>query len=292
VTRPRRTLEQLRALSPNLAHVGGLGSDEGAAEWIQELVARSDVADGVPDDVRSAIDVAVELHIRGIFAWELFTAATVQARLTRELALGIRFLEFYARRIPLERRDRGGAVVATGVVEVGELRVVRLRLARRGSHARTAGWRLVGHPDFNGSLASLFAWAQREQLLRSWLDHEWTRRVDRIRQAVFYYGVDSRPPVPPRPADLAAWSAADRERWLQRDYRAGWERELIEREVEMRNDAAHPTMQAVFLPTWSAAEIESLVLFVNLLWSSTSSDRRDLELSVDESCDGTLEPSS
>ena len=98
----------------------------------------------------------------------------------------------------------------------------------------------------------------------------WSRQSAKVRDAVFQFGVEQKPPIPPRPPDLADWTPERREHWFQHEFRDGWELYLIKREVELRNDAAHPTMQAVYMPGWSATEIEALALFVNLLWSAPS----------------------
>lgn len=270
MARPRRSLAQLRALARNVAMLAGLSDENVAADWVQELVEHSEITDRAPDDVRAAVDVAVELHTYGMFAWVFFTAATLQARLTRELALGFRFLEFYGRRVPVEQRVNG-QIIATDVLDGSELRVVRERLGNRGSHPRRNGWRVVGHSDFDGGLTSLYHWARRENVLRPWLDRMWAGHSPRTRETVFFYGVEQERPIPPRPADFSEWTNEQRERWFQHEFRDGWEARLIRREVDMRNDAAHPTMQAVYMPTWSANEIEALASFVNLLWPAPAS---------------------
>jgi hypothetical protein len=124
----------------------------------------------------------------------------------------------------------------------------------------------VGHPAYDGGLLSLYRWARNEEVLRPWLDEEWTRHFERIRESVYYFGVEQPAPIPPRPPDFAAWTEVQRDRWLRHDYRDGWEAGLIQREVDRRNDAAHPTIQAVYMPTWSATEIHGLASFVNSLW--------------------------
>src|SRR2546425_884642 len=151
MVRARRSLAQLRAIAGNLTMLAGLSDENVATDWIQELVQDTEITERAPADVRAAIDVAVELHTYGLFAWVFFTAATLQARLTQELALGMRLLEFYRQRIPVEQRDKAGVVIATDAVEGSELRVIRMRLGSRGSHPRNKGWRVVGHADFDGS---------------------------------------------------------------------------------------------------------------------------------------------
>lgn len=244
----------------------GLEREDAAAEWIQEIVESTEITTRAPEDVRAAVDAAVELHVYGMFAWVFFTAATLQARLTHELALGARFLEYYAHRVPVERRNRGSAGVQSDFVEGSEMPTIRWRLGYRGSHRRVDGWRVVGHPDFDGSLAALYRWGRDEGVLRHWLNMRWSRHVDSLREQIWYFGLSAEPPLPPRPRNFADWTEEQREHWLQHDYRDGWERLTLKRAVENRNDAAHPTMQAVYMPQWSADEIEALALFVNSLW--------------------------
>lgn len=71
------------------------------------------------------------------------------------------------------------------------------------------------------------------------------------------------------PQDLAEWSAEERERWFQGKFRRSWERAQLVHEVQQRNDAAHPAIQAVHHPNWSADEITRLARFVNYLWGAT-----------------------
>jgi hypothetical protein len=265
MTRPVRSLAELRALAHNVTMLRGARGEAAAAVWVQQLIEDAETTDRAPADVRAAVDVAVELHVYGTFSWALFTVAVLQARLTYELALGIRFFESYGGRVPMERRE-GGNVLESDIIETTDLRTLRYQLSHRGTHRRRDHWRLVGHRQFDADLLSLYYWARAEGVIRPWLDLEWARHADRIRDGVFYFGLEQPAPVPPRPLDLADWTPEARERWLQHEYRDGWEQALIEHQVDARNDAAHPVMQSTLLPTWSADEIEALVQFVNTLW--------------------------
>jgi hypothetical protein len=265
MTRQLRTLAELRQIHHNIRMLAGLADDDIAASWIQEIIESAEPPAAAPEDVRSAFAVAVELHTYGIFAPVLFSMVAVQCRLTRELALGARFLAFYGHRLPLERR-RKGEVIATDVVDVGDMRAIRARFDRGGSHPRADGWRLVGHDGFTGSLRSLYRWARAEAVLRPWLDHMWARHFERLRDAVYYFGLEQPPPVPPRPPDFADWSEERRDHWMRHDFREGWEVSLIDHDVDARNNAAHPTIQSLHMPTWSETEIRGLAVFLSGLW--------------------------
>jgi hypothetical protein len=141
MVRSRRSLSQLRAVAHNLTTLGGLHDENVAADWVQELVTNVELSDRTPLDVRAAVDLAVELHTYGVFAWVFFASATLQARLTRELALGLRFQELYDGRIPVERREHG-KVIGTDVL-AGDLLAIRWRLGPSGTHSRKDGWRLL-----------------------------------------------------------------------------------------------------------------------------------------------------
>src|SRR5947208_738640 len=148
----RRSLTELRRVTRNLIEVLAM-SEERAAEWIQDIVAPAQVTDRAPDDVRAAIEVAVELHTYGTFSWLLFAVVQLQSRLTYELALGIRFMQTHPDGVPVEQKVRGIVdVIGSDVLEGTEFRTIRDRLGRRGSHRYVDGWRVVGHADFDGGL--------------------------------------------------------------------------------------------------------------------------------------------
>ncbi len=163
-----RTLAELMALDPRVAHMpridfatGTIGNEDDPAGVIQEMVSGWDLVPEVPEYVRGYFEVCRALHVYGSFVYEFFTVATERAELIVEMALGARFLVEYESGVPLDNATTG----ATATLHPGGYSEVPWALRRNGSHPRAQGWRLHEHPQFDGQLHGLLAWARREGLL-------------------------------------------------------------------------------------------------------------------------------
>src|SRR5438105_2814027 len=74
------------------------------AELMQRSIQRHQLVSGVAEVVRDRFEIAQLLHVYGTFAYEFFGVAVTEAHLLYETAMGARFVETYAGKIPLVRR--------------------------------------------------------------------------------------------------------------------------------------------------------------------------------------------
>jgi hypothetical protein len=134
---------------------------EGVAEYRQELVARFELVDEVPEGTRSSYERVRTIYSYGILSYELYTVAGNEARLVVEQALRDRFLPFYDGTVTF--LDRGGQEHIVTAQRFDDLYDRDQPLAKRN-------WRLKlrrGRTpiEFNGMLRSLLRWAREEGLL-------------------------------------------------------------------------------------------------------------------------------
>jgi hypothetical protein len=158
-----RSLDELTAGDHRTRLFSGAGLLNGyeitpasAFERVQLMIADSDLGPQVPASVWQFFERCRELHVYGYFNYDFFSIAFEQAHLAIELALKVRFVEHYSKRVPLVQQQTGSAV---------ELEVdtyAQLDEALRGAKK---DWHLRGHRNFNGTLKSLFDWAIAERLL-------------------------------------------------------------------------------------------------------------------------------
>jgi hypothetical protein len=148
----------VRSVDERTLHFGpwGLGGAMSAEQSERLLRAEMDhlqVGPAVPETVRSQFIKLKALYSDGLFSYDSFTRAERDAYRVLEVALKVRFLEYYRYRIPLVIAD------TTTATEVQTFEQVRERVARRRK-----GEGLRRHPDFDGSFASLMHWARSEGL--------------------------------------------------------------------------------------------------------------------------------
>lgn len=115
----------------------------------------------VPENVRTILDRCRDAYVAGADAYGLFTSAMLQASIALEAVLGARFLAHYPGGVPLSRTVTGD----TALLSAGWYNEIPTALRQRGMYSRGDGWRLVGYPQFDGSLRALLGWARAENLL-------------------------------------------------------------------------------------------------------------------------------
>jgi hypothetical protein len=140
-------------LAFNSFGLGGRLEPDDAAEFQAATIARSVLADNVPEDVRNNFERARMLHLYGVLEYEFFTAAGDYALLVLEGALRARFLSFYADGVPLVRGDIEELLRPNTFEDVLAARRARLQ----GVDGAT--YRLPLSAD------ALLSWARREHLL-------------------------------------------------------------------------------------------------------------------------------
>jgi hypothetical protein len=168
-----KTLEQLQAVDPIVQRFTPLGlsmglgilSPESAAEFVQKSVARYDLADDVPEDVRSNYERIRTIHSYGTLCYDLFTVADDQCFFLLDQALGARFISYYDGRIP---------IVVDGteqIIEAAAFGALRPHLFGKGvKKPKDGSWYVASrsgkrpHP-LSLSLRFLLRWAWDEGLL-------------------------------------------------------------------------------------------------------------------------------
>jgi hypothetical protein len=102
-----RSFEELTAVHPITRRFTPLGLSTThvmtrgvSAQFVQELVASSELAADVPEGVRRIFERLRTTHIYGLFEYDLFTVAESLAYLTFEGALRARFVAAYRGEIP------------------------------------------------------------------------------------------------------------------------------------------------------------------------------------------------
>jgi hypothetical protein len=143
----------------------GLGAQltaEQSVQWLQEVIAASELASCVPDELRRSYERLCMLHVFGVVCYDLFTIVDEHSRLLLEQALRTRFAAYYDGDLPIVS-DSG----EEGVREfdsVGDLADV---FGRGGD---MEGWSLRGSNGAHDmpvplTLQPLLEWARAHQLL-------------------------------------------------------------------------------------------------------------------------------
>ena len=139
---------------PQTLHYGPWGLTSAISPELSERLLREEMGalqfgELVPASVCSQFGRLKTLYLAGLFSYHSFTYAEREAHRILEVALKLRFLEHYDNRVPLVRKGQEHTITATSFEDVRSL------VARRRE-------RVVGHPQFDGSLASLLRWARAE----------------------------------------------------------------------------------------------------------------------------------
>ncbi len=284
---------------PMTAHFGPDGlmtghvlSPEGSAAFLTAVARRARLTARVPTDVSRSFERVRELFRYGVFRYDFFTLADHLAWMIPETALGVRFMEHYQGKVPLVHGDHEVTLATDHFRRVAEA------LGPRGGRPHRDGWRLRDHEgigegrSFNGSYRSLLDWAYAEGLLGRWLDGRWERLS---RGIVYAISTQVRRPTAPEPfvappgwatlqiAVREAWFDAfrdasavpdnwaemtreDRVAWLEDFRRIRWEREELDRIVDLRNLVAHPQAATVLMPSHAAESIYAVAEIINGLW--------------------------
>ncbi len=187
-------LEQLTTVDERLKlftfpedYAEGGGFPAAAVRAVQAQIAGSELAPTVPETVREYFELCKELHIYGCFVYEFFTLAADRTHFALELALKARFLEEYGHAIPLVERETGQhEIVTVGsyqdfMEKFGRNRTIPYRHRDRNS---PKGWDVEGHPNFDGSLHSLFEWARTAGLIPDALPPIWDEASRDLRNYV------------------------------------------------------------------------------------------------------------
>jgi hypothetical protein len=143
----------------------GILTPESAARHIQHTV-NVVLAEPVPRTVRDSFDRVRQVHIYGLFAYELFTAAGDLAVLLLQQAFAERFMSYYENAIPLvDQNDVDKPILAEGYEAVHAALVEEEGSHRKGEWFVKSRVRPGEKAVFRGSLGQFFAWARMEGLL-------------------------------------------------------------------------------------------------------------------------------
>ncbi len=260
-----------RRLGPNISRVdarvrrfGPFGlmtdrehTDESAIAFVSNLVANVKAPPSAPEAIRNHLDALCELHRHGAFEYAFFAFVVTEAQLGLELTLGHLFLEHYPNGVPM-------------VTPVGDVEDVASDTFDEVRRRLEAGYRLKGHPRFNGMLASLLDWGHQSGALAPWLERLWVRHG----AAAGYYEV-TRGEGTRVPETWATMSPDERGAWLEIEFRLIWERDVLKNEREFRNGLAHRTGPFVTSPIESARSINSLAEIVESLWDTPAPPESD-----------------
>lgn len=163
-----KTFEQLTARDERVGYFAPLGlmmdrvmKPEASVDFLQRMIADSDLCPAVPDSVREYFELARRLHTYGYFAYEFFTEAFFRALFALELALKVRFLETYNNQIPLVN----GKTKESATLTVNSYADLDEALRPGGNYSKRKGWTLQDLPGFDGSMKSLIDWARKTSLL-------------------------------------------------------------------------------------------------------------------------------
>ena len=142
--------------------LGGRITPEQSVQWLQEVIATSDLADCVPEELRRSYERLCTLHTYGVVCYDLFTIVDEHARLVLEHALRARFVDFYDGALPIV--NGAGEEGSYQFDSVGEL------VGAFGRGASMEGWRLQGDNDAKRmpvplTLQPLLDWARSHRLL-------------------------------------------------------------------------------------------------------------------------------
>jgi hypothetical protein len=140
---------------------------EDVAKFQQEVVARYELSEQVPDSTRQSFERVRTIYAYGVLCYELYTIAGDQARLFIEQALRDRFLPFYNGDVPfIDAKGQPQSITAT------DYRVFYEQLHINGRLRKGKNWKLKLRSGrvpmrFDGMLDSLLRWARAEGLLVS-----------------------------------------------------------------------------------------------------------------------------
>ena len=134
-----------------------ISQDAGNCVWagpittdtLQEMLSNCEVAEAVPDEIRTLLQTARKLFVYGYFVCEFYPMADFMSVLTVESALMRKFEDHYCSRIKLERK---GASTEVPCYEVA------IDLLRKG-------WKLCDDRAFRGGFKGLITWAGRKGFL-------------------------------------------------------------------------------------------------------------------------------
>jgi hypothetical protein len=266
----RRSISELTTQDPTTAMFGPPGlmtsaamTPDASADYLQAMTEGSQLGKRVPGEVRRSFERIRDLHAYGVFSYGFFTLAEGDTWLLPEAALGVRFIEHYAGRVPFERGDEQDCL------KTSSFRTVVETVGAGGRFATKPRWHLAGHgPDatgryFNGSYGALMRWAYQEGLLANWLNDGWQAAEARIRYAVITH-VSARYGTPD------TWNEMDdgaRALWWEEWRRDVWEQDQMSNLVVLRNVIAHAPPGNIVMPADSARAIASAAAFINALWS-------------------------
>jgi hypothetical protein len=179
---------------------------EDAAKFQQEVVARYELSEQVPDSTRQSFERVCTIYAYGVLCYELYTVAADQARLFIEQALRDRFLPFYNDTVPfIDAHGQHQSITAT------DYRTFYAYLHSNGRLRRGKNWKLklrCGRAPmrFDGMLDSLLRWARAEGLLSGQRDRVRDRPRLELRNLAAHpsYQVGMPPDAAAEIADLAA----------------------------------------------------------------------------------------
>jgi hypothetical protein len=229
-----------------------------SAAYLDSIARRQSVDDGVPFALRQAHERIIQVHMHGLFDYGLFSVAEQLGWMFPEAALGVRFVSWYAGRVPIFL-DAESQILE--VVDYGSI-AGRFRRAQGAPRVTLDEPLLRRERHFNGSFASLLHWGRATGVLRQWLDAAWSSREDAIRYAVSTGGSGGYRV----PSDWPEYDEARRHDWWHRFRTERWEPDQLRVLVDLRNMSAHQRPEHTVSPIQSAQAITAAVEFVNALW--------------------------
>lgn len=248
-----KPLDQLTTLCPQAQWFFG-DNPEAALARAREMVDVQ-LSDQLPAELRDYFAIVVNLFTYGVFVYEFFTVAQAHALSGIELALSLRFIEHHHDGVPLERTRLGESELRPPPMSFYE---ISNALAPRGPYPYRDGWRLHGHPKFNGSLASLLNWAGDEGYLSAWLAKRWDELSPDAHQAIIQ-----------QQAEKASATKSDNLSCpTDETARQQWEKEYPHVFARLRNGVAHPTLNLIVAPGDAAQLIRHIVAMIDSMWES------------------------
>ncbi|MDQ3524893.1 MAG: hypothetical protein M3451_07560 [Chloroflexota bacterium] len=225
----------------------------------QERVADLDLPPSVPEGVRHHFEAARQAYCYGVFAYDLFNIAVVQASLSEEFALSERYLALLPGPVSLTN-ERISGTAEFMPTRFGDLQDV---MRRDGKYPRQLGWRIVRPSPVPTGLNALLQWARTNGVLDQWLDRRWEIAAAGLKSTAMMNELPSFTPI-----GWIDWDQARRDTWWAVSARGTWEEEEFEAIRNLRNAAAHPDYATIRDPATSAHRLRSARDFIAALWGA------------------------
>lgn len=246
--------------SPDGLLVHGRMYEEASAEFIQRMIAESDLHQAVPRSVADYFEGARQAFNRGYFSYDLFAVSWTMATLAHEFALGERFMESIDRTGTFQER-RSGAVESQAFLRFGDL----VRATTPGASRAKKAWKLLNGPAHGLGYWALLSWAREHGPLRSWLDERWQRAAGPTYSMLMTNEISYM--------DAAVWREMPQEArddWFRAEAQMAWEMDQLRTLRDIRNSLAHPDFAIIINPVTASHQIHSASRFISHLWAGNA----------------------